>query len=255
MVAMAQSRSDDGIRLADVYRLSVDQYHRMITPGILLDGDPVELLEGLLLHKWPSRSSDGQGSVYMEELYPLSIQQYHEMGQLGILTNEDRVELLEGILVRKMTKNDPHIEAARRCRRAIERVLPSQCFYETEQPVTLSQSEPEPDGVVIIGSPFEPRLMKPRPSDIELVIEVSDWSLSIDRGVKLRGYARAGIVCYWIVNLIDRQIEVYTQPDTASKDPGYLTKTIYQAADSVPLTIGDQTIAVIPVAEILPAAA
>jgi hypothetical protein len=238
--------------VTDLYRLSVDQYHRMITPGILLDGDPVELLEGLLLQKWASRTSDGIGSMYVDEFYPLTVQQYHEMARLGILTTDDRVELLEGVLIQKMTKNDPHIEAARRCRRAIEPRLPSGRFYETEQPVVLAQSEPEPDGVVIIGSPFDPRLIKPHPSDIELIVEVSDWSLSIDRGLKLRSCARAGIVCYWIVNLIDRQIEVYTQPDATAEMPTYAAPQIFKPGDSVPLNIAGQLISHIAVFDILP---
>lgn len=60
------------------------------------------------------------------ELFRLSAEQYHELINRDILGNEDRVELLEGVLVRKKSKNDPHIAAARRCRRVLESLLPSQ---------------------------------------------------------------------------------------------------------------------------------
>ena len=252
MVATAQFRKEDGIQSADIYRFSVEQYHQMISPGILQDGDPAELLEGLLLHKHPATSTSGNGPLFIDELYPLSVKQYQEMTRIGILTEDDRVELLEGVLVRKMTKKDPHIEAARRCRRAIEAFLPLGWFYEAEQPIILDSSEPEPDGVVIIGSAFDPRLMKPHPADIELVIEVSDRSLSIDRGIKLRSYARANIGCYWIINLVDRRIEVYTQPDQTSQMPSYKSCQIYLFGQGVPLMVNDEKIAAIAVADLLP---
>ena len=252
MVAAAKVLGEDTIQAAGIYRLSVEQYHRMISPDILIEGDPVEMVEGLLLHKWARRTSSSDGSFYLDELYQLSVEQYHAIGRLGILAPEDCVELLEGILVRKMTKNDPHIAAARRCRRAIEPLLPTGRFYESEQPVVLADSEPEPDGVVIVGSPFDAWLIKPHPLDIDLIIEVSETSLTLDRTFKLRSYARAGIVCYWIINLIDRQIEVHTQPDSSAEGSVYLDRQIFKPGQRVPLVIEKKTIAEIAAGDLLP---
>jgi Uma2 family endonuclease len=67
------------------------------------------------------------------------------------------------------------------------------------------------------------------------VVEVSDATLDTDRGRKLAGYATAGVPIYWIVNLIDRQVEVYTKPI-----PGlgqYAAQTNYQVGQRVPIVI------------------
>lgn len=82
------------------------------------------------------------------------------------------------------------------------------------------------------------------------MIEVADSSLARDRTIKLPSYARAGIVCYWIINLIDRQIEVHTQPDASAEVPTYRDRQIFKPGDTVPLIIDGQTMAQIPVADL-----
>ncbi len=76
--------------------------------------------------------------------------------------------------------------------------------------ITLSRSEPEPDAALVRGNARTYAKHHPKPPDIGLVIEVSDSTLDGDRIDKGRLYAEAGIVCYWIVNLVDRQIEIYS---------------------------------------------
>ena len=92
----------------------------------------------------------------------------------------------------------------------------------------------------------------PSPADIGLVIEVSDTTLAADRIDKCRIYARAGIVCYWIVNLNDRQIEAYTAPSGPTASPGYGQRTDYLNGDQVPLVLDGQTVAMIAVQDLLP---
>jgi Uma2 family endonuclease len=193
-------------------------------------------------------------AVYTDEpIYRLSVDQYHDMIDRGKLTSDDPVELIEGVLVFKMPKNRPHKAAVRRCGRAIAAALPPNYFYDPEQPLTLADGEPEPDGMVVAGKIEDYDAVDVLPSNVALVIEVSDATLNRDRGTKLRSYARAGIECYWIVNLIDRQIEVYANPISAADAPGYPEPLIYRAGDSVPLQIAGTTVATILVADILPA--
>jgi Uma2 family endonuclease len=86
-----------------------------------------------------------------------------------------------------------------------------------------------------------------------MVGEVADTSLPTDRTIKLRAYARAGIPIYWVVNLVDRQVEVYTDPFTPpTGDPHYRTRTDYGPGQSVPLVVAGATVGSIPVDAVLP---
>ena len=81
---------------------------------------------------------------------------------------------------------------------------------DSQDPVTLAASEPEPDAVLVRGSRLDYLDHHPGPSDVALVAEVSDSGLSRDRVFKKSIYAAAGIAVYWVVNLVDRRIEVYS---------------------------------------------
>lgn len=151
----------------------------------------------------------------------LSIEQYHAMIQSGILTDDDFVELLEGWLVFKMPKNPPHRATTRLVRTALENILPPGWYVDSQEPITLSNSEPEPDIVVVRGDTRQYLDRHPGAADIGIVIEVSDPTLQRDRTVKKRIYARAGIAIYWIVNLVEEQVEVYSQPLVEVEQPDY----------------------------------
>jgi len=91
----------------------------------------------------------------------------------------------------------------------------------------------------------------PRPRETELIAEVADTSLERDRGVKLKIYAVGRIPVYWIVNLINRQLEVYTEP-RHRKYPMYRRRTTYLPSDKVPVVIGGKELGRIAVKELLP---
>jgi hypothetical protein len=84
------------------------------------------------------------------------------------------------------------------------------------------------------------------------VVEVSEGTLARDRGIKKRIYARARISVYWIVNLVDHQIEVYTDPTGPAKRPTYRGEQVYKPGDSIPLVLDGKEIATIDVNDILP---
>src|SRR5438105_6396863 len=85
-------------------------------------------------------------------IWRLTVDQYHQMVARGILTDDDPVELLEGWLVSKMTKNPAHRASTRLTLEALERVLPEGWYADSQEPVTLESSEPEPDVAVVRGS-------------------------------------------------------------------------------------------------------
>jgi Uma2 family endonuclease len=182
----------------------------------------------------------------------LSVGQYHAMAQAGVLLSGDPIELLEGYLVRKMTKHPPHVVATLKTAEVLREILPSGWHVRSQEPITTRTSEPEPDIAVVQGA-FETYVKNhPRPDDVALVVEVSDVSLARDRGLKLELYARARITEYWIINLVDRQIEVLTEPSGPKRNPNYSRVVVYGLAESIPLVISGREIARIAVRDLLP---
>jgi Uma2 family endonuclease len=103
--------------------------------------------------------------------------------------------------------------------------------------IPVSDSEPEPDLFWAVQGDYFKR--HPEPHEVLLLIEVAESSLPIDRGVKLGVYAEAGIADYWIVNLIDQQIEVYRKPVGRE----YQDKAIFRGDASVsPLALPEATL-------------
>jgi len=183
-----------------------------------------------------------------ESVWRMSVEQYHKMIQAGILTEDDPVELLEGILVTKMAKNPPHSLVTQLTRDALARLVLLGWFINAQEPITLADSEPEPDIAVVRGERREYAGHHPSAQDTTLVIEVADTSLSRDRGLKKRMYAAAGIPTYWIINLIEQQIEVYTDPSGSD----YFQRQDYGLSAEVPVAIGGQEVGHLVVRELLP---
>src|SRR5207249_258912 len=90
-----------------------------------------------------------------------------------------------------------------------------------QMPVTLDTSEPEPDIVLARGPEREFANRHPAPADVVLVVESSDSTLTYDRSVKGPAYARNGLPEYWIINVVDRRVEVFTDPTGPDPAPTY----------------------------------
>ncbi|MEG4312717.1 MULTISPECIES: Uma2 family endonuclease [unclassified Microcoleus] len=185
-------------------------------------------------------------------IWRLSIEQYHAIIQAGILTDDDSVELLEGWLVFKMPKNPPHRATTRLVRTALENILPPGWYVDSQEPITLSNSEPEPDIVVVRGDTRQYLDRHPGAEDIALIIEVSDTTLQRDRTVKKRIYARAGIAIYWIVNLVEGLVEVYSQPLVEVEQPDYSQRLDFGRSAVIPIIIEGREIGAIAVNSLLP---
>jgi Uma2 family endonuclease len=173
------------------------------------------------------------------------------LARQGFLLDGDPVELLEGLLVKKITVSPSHRLATHRVRLAFEAVAPSGCYVDAPSPVTLQRSEPEPDVVVVRGAAGDYPDRHPGPQDLLLVVEVSDSSLRRDQGLKKVMYAKAAIPVYWIVNLIDRRVEAYSDPTGAVEQPNYRLHRDFDEADHVPVVIEGREVARIPVRDVL----
>jgi hypothetical protein len=181
-----------------------------------------------------------------------SVVRYQRMIEAGILTPDDKVELLENYVVLKMPRNPRHDSTLQRMLRPLLRAVPAGWHLRIQSAVALTDSQPEPDFALVRGSAADYETRHPGPADVGLVIEVADSSLLRDQRDKTRIYARGGIPCYWIVNLVDRRIEVYTQPTGPAPVPAYGACQTYQPGDAVPFVLDGVTVGNIPAADLLP---
>jgi Uma2 family endonuclease len=173
------------------------------------------------------------------------------MGDAGIIMEGDRIELLEGYLVEKPMRKPPYDGAITRLTNRLPRRLPAGWVLRGQSAVSFAESEPEPDGAVVRGDETSYDARHPGPTDFGIIIEVSDSSLGFDRREKGRIYARAGVPVYWVVNVEDRQVEVYTDPDSAASPPAYRTRTDYLPGQDLPIVLDGQPAGTIPVADLL----
>ena len=142
-----------------------------------------------------------------------TVAEYYAMGDAGILTEDDRVELLDGELIEMPPIGDRHAGSVDYFTEALPLALRRRANVRIQNPVRLDDgSEPLPDATLLRRRDDFYRFGKPTPSDVLLLIEVSDTSLAYDRGAKLAAYARAGIPEVWIANLPGGRVESYTEP-------------------------------------------
>ncbi len=136
---------------------------------------------------------------------------YARMLDCGLLREGDPVELVGGHLVVREPQHALHATATQLVVQALGAVFTGSFDVRAGLPVALDEeSEPEPDVAVVRGAPRD--YIRDHPARPVLVVEVAHSSLAFDRRSKASLYARAGLADYWIVNLIDRQLEVYREP-------------------------------------------
>jgi Uma2 family endonuclease len=198
----------------------------------------------------PTIPASGPGWI-PSRLYRMSVDEYEAMVESGGLKSRSQFHLINGYLVAKMTQNPPHRVADELCGAELARVVPADRYHvAAAKPVRLpgKDSEPEPDRCVVRGTIRDYENHHPGPDEIALIVEVADSSLADDRTLATKLYAPARIPVYWIVNLVERQVEVYTDP---SPD-GYLTAEIFLEGQCVPVLIDGQQLGRISVSDILP---
>jgi Uma2 family endonuclease len=142
---------------------------------------------------------------------PLSLEEYHRLGEFN--ARGRRTELIRGIVIEKMSKSPLHFSIVKRLYDLIARTLPSGFLVRQEGPLTLADSEPEPDISVVRGAEAEFRAA--HPSTAELVVEVAVSSPALDRA-NASLYAEAGVKEYRIVLATERTLEVYRRPEAGT---------------------------------------
>jgi Uma2 family endonuclease len=181
-------------------------------------------------------------------LYRISVDEYDRMVDAGVF-GDARIELIQGFLVRKMPKNPPNVIATMKLDRRLERILPPGWHIRREAPVRIPNfDEPEPDVAVVVGVLEDYSTRHPGPHEVALIAATSESTLAIDQGEKWLAYAAGRLPVYWIVNLVDRRVEVYTQPGPA----GYQSHTDFTPGMEIPVVIAGVECGRIAVNDILP---
>jgi Uma2 family endonuclease len=176
-----------------------------------------------------------------------TVADYHRMAETGILDEDERVELLEGKIIWMSAKGTAHSSAVRRIDKLLQIRLGNQALISIQEPIKLNQrSEPEPDVAVVQIDPLDYADHHPTPSEVYLIIEVADSSLKFDCETKGKAYAQAGIADYWVIDVVDRQLYVFREPN----EEGYQSKVILGENEMIsPLQFADLQIVIL---EMLP---
>ncbi len=177
-------------------------------------------------------------------------EEFYRLADLGCFDNR-RVELIEGEIIEMPVPKHPHVASMSLTEDSLRGLFGTGFWIRTQSPLNLGiRSDAEPDLAVVPGGP---RDYADHPTSALLVIEVSETTLAFDRGRKGSLYASAGITDYWIVNLVDRQLEVYRDPVPDSNELSgfrYSTRLDFLPGQSVtPLALPGAAVAV---ADLLP---
>ncbi|SRR5712691_282286 len=137
--------------------------------------------------------------------------EYERMVDLGVFKPGDRLELVGGQLLVREPQGGPHMTAIGLAEDALRVAFGSGWIVRTQGPIALDdESEPEPDLAAVEGSRRD--YVSGHPGRPTLLVEVAESSLAFDREHKGSLYARAQVADYWIVNLVERVLEVYREP-------------------------------------------
>jgi hypothetical protein len=185
-------------------------------------------------------------------IYRFSVAQYQRMAELGILGPEDKVELLEGYVVLKMARNTPHDGTMDVVRAALDAVRPAGWILRSQQAIVLADSVPEPDYALVRGNARTYFARHPGPADIGLLVEVANTSLDRDIVEKTELYARSNIVAYWVIDVTNGAVHVFTQPSGPTAAPAYASHVVIQPPAGVPLSLDGVVVGPVPAADLLP---
>lgn len=185
-----------------------------------------------------------------------TVAEYHAMIRAGVFDTEEkeRCELIEGWIMPKHRQSHGHCFVREELASLFRRVsFPTGWMHSQTVSHVSADSHPEPDGSILREEWMIRPARYPRADEVAVVIEAADTSLEFDQTVKQCVYATAGIPVYWLVNLIDKILEVFTDPVTPPTGaPHYRTSTIYSPGDTVPLVVRGQPVAALAVSDFMP---
>ena len=182
-------------------------------------------------------------------LYRMTLEKYESLIASGFFTKRDDVHLINGYLVTRMVESPLHGAVLEAVRIAIGAILLAGWHTRSQSGLRIPAqvSIPRPDLAVVRGDSWDYSGRYPEPADTALVAEVSISSLDVDRAMA-EIYGKAGISAYWIVNVDDGQVEVYSDPGPS----GYRSHEVLAPGHVLSVVIDGAEIGEIAVADILP---
>ncbi len=159
----------------------------------------------------------------MKTLLKWTIEDYHQMIKSGIIIDK-KCELIDGEIVEMSPELPNHYNTAKRSVSYLENLFKGKADIRFNGPITLSNSEPEPD-IAIVKLP-ESKYDQNHPSaeDIFLLVEVANTSLNKDLSWKKKIYAEASIAEYWVIDLQNQELIVFRKPEKNN----YLEEIVWQ---------------------------
>ena len=150
-------------------------------------------------------------AIYPTRLRKWTRAEYERLIEIGVFRSGEPVELLGGELMVSEPQGSAHYTAIGLVEDALRDALGPGWLVRSQGPIALmDDSEPEPDVAVTRGARRD--YSREHPARPALVVEVAESSLSLDREHKGSLYARAGVADYWILNLVERVLEIYREP-------------------------------------------
>ena len=175
-----------------------------------------------------------------------TVAEYHRMAEVGLLHEDSRVELIDGEIIEMAPIGSFHGGNVNRFIRLFSKVVGDKAIIAAQNPVVLSgYAEPQPDLAILRWRGDDYEQSSPHPEDVLLLVEVSDSTLRYDRDVKIPLYASHGIPEVWLLDIQNRQLEIYREPINGV----YQQRDCRRAGQIAPILCPD---AVIDLAELFP---
>ena len=167
--------------------------------------------------------------MFVQAQHRFSVKDYYRMAETGVLRPDAQVELLDGRILDMSPIGPFHGSVVNRLSRLFNLKASERWLVSTQAPLHLDDlSEPQPDVMLLRPEADDYASRHPGPNDVFLLIEVSDTTLDYDRSEKLPAYGRSGVREVWIVNLNEKSIELYRDPNFT----GYGSQAVLRPGDA-----------------------
>ena len=187
-----------------------------------------------------------QKSLNLQPRHRWTVAEYHRMSEVGLLNEDSRVELIDGEIIEMAPIGSEHAGHNNHLLSLLAYRLYGKAVVAGQNPVVLSNyEEPQPDIALLRWRHDYYRATHPHAEDILLIIEISDSTLRYDRDVKIPLYAKNGIPEVWLLDIQNRQLEIYREPINGQ----YRQRDCRQTGKIAPILCPD---AVIDLAELFP---
>ncbi|MBM3993173.1 MAG: Uma2 family endonuclease [Planctomycetes bacterium] len=203
-----------------------------------------------LLQKPPRKPKKG-----FDPDFRFTVVQYQKMIAQGIIAPGARIELLDGKVVNKMARNPAHDTSLTLAQHELSPLVMPEWYLRIQMAIVAgAHSQPEPDIAVVFAPASRYAKQHPGAKDVDMLVEVADSTLLDDRRDRAPIYAGGRIPWYWIVNVAEKIVEVYTDPKGGAA-PEYRKRLDYGLDTKVPVILTGKTLGHIEVSKLFPAEA